>query len=165
MNTPEITTLEAEIISTIKGIPKTSLPGKGDAEWTTAVKRALMELGKKNEYSVCGFPPGCDPEWLYDMVWFRNDSSHYLREIGLVLESEWQKDPEAISYDFEKLLIAKSPIKVMVFQDFKANSVPQLWSLLERGIRTFKTEPVNEKYILAGFQNDEYEFAVKTIPA
>jgi hypothetical protein len=122
-------------------------------------------VGKKKEYSICGFPPDCEPEWLYDMVWFRNDSSFYLREIGLVLESEWSRDPEQISYDFEKLLIAKSPIKVMVFQDFKGNSVPQLWSLLERGIRTFKTEPANEIYILAGLQNDEYEFAVKSIQA
>ena len=79
----------------------------------------------------------------------------------MILESEWNRDPYEIRYDFEKLLIAKSPIKVMVFQDSKDN-LPLLWSLLETGIRTFKTEPTSEKYILAGFKNAEYEFEIRT---
>ena len=153
---------EAEIISAITGIPATIPPGRGDAEWTAAIKRALMGLGKKNGYNVCGFPPECENEWLYDMVWYRGVSPGHLREIGMILESEWNRDPYEIRYDFEKLLIAKSPIKVMVFQDYKDN-LPQLWSLLETGIRTFKTEPASEKYILAGFKNADYEFEIRTI--
>jgi hypothetical protein len=95
-------------------------------------------------------------------VWYRNEPPGHLREIGLILESEWCKDEFQIRYDFEKLLIAKSPIKVMVFQDFEDN-LPKLWSLLETGIRTFRTEPANEKYILAAFRNQDYSFEVKTI--
>ena len=59
---------EAEIISAITGIPATIPPGRGDAEWTAAIKRALMGLGKKNGYNVCGFPPECENEWLYAQV-------------------------------------------------------------------------------------------------
>ena len=50
----------------------------------------------------------------------------------------------------------------MVFQDYNDN-LPELLALLETGIRTFKTEPANEKYILAGYQNGKGEFAIKTI--
>jgi hypothetical protein len=156
--------LEEEIISAIKSLPNSIPRGTGDKKWTAAIKRALMEIGKRNKYEVCGFPPECEKEWLYDMLWYRNEPPGHLREIGLVLESEWEKNLYAIRTDFEKLLIAKSPIKVFVFQDFKKN-LAQLWSLLETGIGTFKTEPANETYILACFQNGEYEFAVRTITA
>ncbi len=167
MNTVERTNLESEIISTIKAIPKAIERGTCLARWTATLKRALIDLGKKNNYRVCaaGFlPDDCDIEWLYDLVWFRNDPPEHLREIGLVLESEWSKVPFDIKYDFEKLLVAKSPIKVMVFQDYQEN-LPQMLSLLETGIRCFRAEPANESYIFAGFRNSEYAFEFKTIRA
>jgi hypothetical protein len=165
MNT-QPTNSEAEIISAITSIPATIPPGRGDGEWTTAIKRGLIALGRKRGYSICtsGFPGECDNEWLYDMVWYRNDPPDHLREIGLVLESEWSIDPFQIKYDFEKLLVAKSPIKVMVFQDYKDN-LSKLWSLLETGIRTFQTVPAGEKYILAAYENAKGAFEVRTVTA
>lgn len=159
--------LEAEIVSTIKNVPASILTGRGDGEWTVTIKRALISLGVKNGYNVCaaGFPDECEREWLYDLVWYRNDPPEHLREIGLVVESEWAKNVHAVKYDFEKLLVAKSPIKVMVFQDFKDSSIEQMWSLLEKGIHTFKAEAAGEKYLLAGFNNADYEFQIKPILA
>ena len=115
----QLNDISKDIISAISNVPVTIPPLRGDRAWTTTIKRALMELGKKNGYDVCGLPPECEREWLYDMVWYRNVLPGHLREIGLVLESEWHKDPFQIRYDFEKLLIAKSPKKVMVFRMLK----------------------------------------------
>ncbi|MDA8377653.1 MAG: hypothetical protein M0Z50_11485 [Planctomycetia bacterium] len=158
------TNLETEIISAITNIPNDIPRGKGDGVWTAAIKRSLIPIGRKRGYNVCtsGFHEECDNEWLFDMTWYRNDPPNHLRELGLVLESEWNRDPAQIKYDFEKLLIAKSPIKVMVFQDYDDN-LPFLWSLLETGIRSFQTTPTCEKYILAAFENAKYTFAIRIV--
>jgi hypothetical protein len=155
---------DAEIISAITSIPATIQPGRGDGEWTAAIKRSLITLGRSKGYSVCasGFPEECEREWLFDLVWYRNEPQEHLREIGLVLESEWSRNPAHIKYDFEKLLVAKSPIKVMVFQDDKDN-LPKLWPLLEVSIRTFQTAPTGEKYILVAYENAKDTFSVRTV--
>jgi hypothetical protein len=157
---------ETEIISAISSVPATILPGKGDGIWTTAIKRSLITLGRTKGYDVCasGFPNECHGEWLFDLIWYRNEPQEHLREIGLIMESELSIDPLKIKYDFEKLLAAKAPIKVMVFQDYQ-NNLPTLWSLLETGIRNFQTRPANEKYILAGYENAKDAFSFKAVTA
>ncbi len=139
-------------------------PARGDGEWTAAIKRSLIKLGRTRGYNVCasGFPDECEKRVAFDLVWYRNEPQEHLREIGLIVESEWSRDPFHIKYDFEKLLIAKSPIKVMVFQDYKDN-LAKLWSLLETGISTFQTEPAREKYFLVAYENAKNAFAVRTI--
>lgn len=157
---------EAEIQSAITSIPGMMQAGKNNAEWTAAIKRTLIALGKKHEYNICtaGFPDECEREWLFDLVWYRNGPPEHLREIGLIVESEWSFNPKDIKFDFEKLLIAKSPIKVMIFQDYKGNA-DELCLLLETSIRTFKTEAANEKYILACYHNTKDVFEIKIIIA
>jgi hypothetical protein len=49
-------------------------------------------------------------EKLYDVVWLSG------RALLLAAEIEWRQDPKEIEYDFEKLLYAKSPLKLMVHQ-------------------------------------------------
>jgi hypothetical protein len=166
MNEELDTNLVSEIISAIESVPAAIPSGKGDGVWTAAIKRKLIDLGKKRDYRICtsGFPDECDQEWLCDLVWYRNDPPDHLREIGLVLESEWSANPKHIKFDFEKLPIVKSPIKVMVFQDFQKDPL-RLWSLLETGIKNFQTEQAHEKYILARYQNDNDNFAFKQIIA
>ncbi len=154
---------EEEIISAIKSMQ----PGRGDKPRTAAIKRILITLGRARGYEVCasGFPGECEKEWLFDLVWYRNEPKEHLREIGLVLESEWSRDPFQIKYDFEKLLVAKSPIKVMLFRDDRDN-LPELWSLLETGIRNFQPFqplPAGEKYILAAYENAKGAFSVRAV--
>jgi hypothetical protein len=160
-----VTSLEEEIKTAIRNVV-TPCSGKGLRIWTAAIKRELITLGRKKGYNVCaaGFPEECEREWLYDLVWYRNEPANHLREVALVLESEWSEYPDYIKYDFEKLLIAKSPIKVMVFSEYRGN-LEELWAMLEAGIRAFKTEPASEIYILAGWDDNRNEFAFRTIPA
>jgi hypothetical protein len=166
MRSAQITNLAAEIVSAVARIPAAIPPGRGNREWTTAIKRSLITLGRTRGYDVCtsGFPDECEREWLFDLIWYRNEPQDHLREIGLIVESEWSRDLSHIKYDFEKLLIAKSPIKMMIFQDYKYN-LTELWSLLETAIRTFQAEPADEKYLLAGYENAKNAFAIRQIPA
>src|SRR5437660_330921 len=119
MNTLPASNLESEIISALEAVPAQIPGGMGEGVWTTAIKSSLIALGKKHGYGVCasGFPNKCDAEWLYDLVWFRNDRAQHLREVGLVAESELRVEPAEIKFDFEKLLVARSPLILMVFQD------------------------------------------------
>ena len=163
----QLASLANEVVASIKGINIQNLRDKGDGAWTVAIKGALIDLGQKHDYQICtsSFPDECESEWLYDLVWYRKAPSGHLREIGLILESEWAKKVKGIQDDFEKLLVAKCPIKVMVFQDFKDTTVEQIWSLLETGIRTFESEPTKDRYILVGFNNGKHEFEIKTVTA
>jgi len=99
--------------------------------------------------------------WLYDLVWYRNDDGH-LAEVYLVLESEWSYDAYDIRYDFEKLLLAKATLKVMVFQAAESQLADR-FALLERGIDAFRKRSADETYILAGLKMPITEFVFKQI--
>jgi hypothetical protein len=93
----------------------------GDSNWTYGIKHRLMNLGWKHDYQVSagGFPGECEPEWLYDMVWYREEGEgedKRLTEVALVVESEWKSDFRNIKYDFEKLLVANASLRLMICQ-------------------------------------------------
>ena len=153
-----------DIIATIKSIPEHHSRGAaGDTKWTSFLKSELRKVGKKHGYLVSPCPDDDNKEWLYDLIWFRNDPiNHQLCEVALVLESEWSRDAWHIQEDFEKLLVAKAPIKVMVFQNY-GNNLPVLWRLLEDGIRIFEQHTSEETYILAAFKEEEHEFEIRIV--
>lgn len=156
--------IEDTIITRIKKLPDDLGKGRGDTDWTVELMRVIGTLGLEQGWAVCASK--CrelfDGGWLYDLTWYRNGPNDHLRELGLVLESEWRRNLEFIKFDFEKLLAAKAPIKVLVFQDCNGN-LPQLWSFLETGIACFKPQGLHETYILAAYQEDKHEFTVRTI--
>ena len=158
MNIEDVKQLEENIIAALRGIPDAESIGRANS--TVAIKRALTDLGCASGYDVC--PDDCDPQWLYDLVWYRNDDGR-LKRVGLVLESEWDRHWGGIKYDFEKLLVAKAPLKVMVF-DGTQEGVPELWELMEGSIRSYEAVPTGERYILAGW-DDDTGFAFKTVVA
>lgn len=164
---PELTSrIEDAIITRIKKLPDDLGKGRGDTDWTVELMRVIGTLGHEQGWAVCASK--CrelfDGGWLYDLTWYRNGPNDHLNELGLVLESEWRRNLGFIKFDFEKLLAAKAPIKVLVFQDWNGN-LPQLWSFLETGIACFKPQGLHETYILAAYQEDKHEFTVRTIKA
>jgi len=139
-----------------------SLLDKCDLPPTAEIKRGIGKIGRDNGYLACAtdFPrPKCQ-EWLYDLIWYRNTRDHHLEELIMVLESEWSRDLEEILYDFEKLLIAKAPIKVMIFQDHN-DDLDTLWAMLAKGIRTFRSPDPGETYLLAAYREEIHSFVIK----
>ena len=165
MNSTELALpIEDAIITRIKKLPADLGKGRRDTDWTVELTRAIGTLGEERGWRVCSSK--ChdlfDGGWLYDLTWYRNGPNEQLQELGLVLESEWCQNLQFIKFDFEKLLQAKAPIKVFVFQDCNGN-LPQICSFLETGIACFKPQGQHETYILAAYQEDKHEFSVKTI--
>jgi hypothetical protein len=79
------------------------------------------------------------------------------------MESEWKVAPYEIKHDFEKLLLAKASLKIMVFRA-NEHKIKEIFNLLESGIRAFQTKTPGEIYILAGYNDIYGEFDVRQIP-
>ena len=87
---------------------------KGDKQWTQTVLTTLCKLGRRLGYTTWN-------EWLYDASWRHSDTSNRLISVPMVAESEWG-NLEAIEYDFQKLLLARSAVlRVMVYDAKKAD--------------------------------------------
>ena len=135
-----------KIKTVLKGI---SIKLSTRPEWTAAIKDCMYTVGDNEGFGVCpALSHQNKEEWLYDLIWYKNTDNHtHLKEIILVLESEWDSTPEAIRRDFEKLLVAKAPIKVMIFEKHWIGTL----DFLKTGIEIFEQKNNEEVYILAEF--------------
>jgi hypothetical protein len=157
MNTEEITDA---IESALKGIPKQFEKGANNPQYTRAVKLEVGRLGERLGYKVCGLKDQFDSEWLYDLCWYRSSEPEgRLLEVPLVLESEWDFKYKGIKYDFEKLLIAKSKFKVMVFQA-SGPTMAQYFKELEQGVRAYQGQRDGEIYLLACYDGSIDQFVI-----
>jgi hypothetical protein len=151
-----------KIAKSFETLPKRLATAKGNAAWTKQLKHDLGTLGKKNGWGVCtaGFKDQFENAWLYDLIWYKEDGG-CLSEVYLVLESEWAWGRALIKYDFEKLLLAKSTLKVMIFQS-DSKGVDDLFDFLEKGIRAFtKLQCGDETYVLICYNNDTDKFDIR----
>lgn len=155
----------AESVSNfLKNLP-TELPrGRSDSEWTKRIKCGIGRIGLDGGLLAVasGFPTPADREWLFDLIWFQNSESHHLKGLVLALESEWNRHPDDILYDFEKLLVAHAPLKVMIFQD-NGQNLPELWQMFEKSLQTYAQHDADETYVFAAFQERPHTFALKVV--
>ena len=95
----------------------------GGGPWTKEVLTTLCKLGRKLGYTAwaTGSHPNRVPdeyrdgdEWLYDASWRHSDTYDRIIFVPMVAESEWG-DLKKIEEDFQKLLLARSTIRVMVY--------------------------------------------------
>jgi len=136
----------------------------GDRQWTKAIFKAVADLGVSLNYKVCSSSNDGehDAGWLFDLVWYENDAEEHLKAVPLVLESEWHRNYTRIKYDFEKLLIAKSKYKIMIFQA-KGDKKPDYFKRLQAGIEAFHVASHDESYLLICFDEDLWAFEIRTI--
>ena len=96
---------------------------RGNPEWTEKVLTTLCKLGRRlcctawashvpNEHRDGG-------EWLYDVSWCKCDTDGRLISVPMVAECEWGA-LERVKYDFEKLLLARAAVRVMVYSAWYA---------------------------------------------
>ncbi len=110
----KIKNLKSEIMSALNGC---IVKAKENGKWTEEVNKAICEVGTKNGFDVCA--KNCcgnhDGEWLYDMVWLKY-KENFLSKSIMVLECEWDINEDGIFHDFDKLLIARADLRVMIFE-------------------------------------------------
>jgi hypothetical protein len=149
------------VVAALTAIASNTVEGTGNTAWTRAVQTAARNLGQTLGFRVCPSPAeGDERQWLYDLVWYRNNDNIRLEMVPLVLESEWSMDEYEIRYDFEKLLLANSPVKVMVFQN-RGDTVETVIEKLKLGIDEYQFQ-VQSVYILACYDWRRTCFDIRT---
>ena len=160
-----IDSVEAQVIESVKAIPALFPNGAGDALWTQAIKLSIGKLGRTIDYRTCtsGFREEFDGEWLFDLCWYATTPDGHLLEILLAVESEWNRRFDAIRYDFEKLLVAKAKLKLMIFQA-SGSQMEDYFHRLTKGVAAYKGGSDGEVYILACFDETQWKFVLRRIP-
>lgn len=150
----QLDNLEQSIVARVNAIPERAVreTWNSDRDWTRAVLLELAGLGHECEFYVCGH--GCSEfgqgEWLYDLIWLQNEGDH-IRDVPLVLESEWSPNFRSISDDFMKLLVSRAGHRVMVFQQKTAAEVKTVVERLVSQIQNFQHTQTGDRYLFLGF--------------
>ena len=86
-------------------------------------------------------------EWLYDLIWYKEKENNYsINDLILTVECEWnnrrRKDKNkdrfsGIKYDFQKLLVANSGLKVMIFRFTKKENLETLSKYFDDAIDAY----------------------------
>ena len=101
-------------------------------DWTGGIISKLGGLALESGYTV--YPELAEggarksSEWLYDLIWCEEDKKNgwVFHGIGLALESEWKSDLWDLNYDFQKLVQAKTEVKVFVCNDLSDQNLKYL---------------------------------------
>lgn len=157
--------IEKEIKKILKTMSNEPAASKWkDPKWTREIKNRICTLGEKMGFGVCASGTKKKDrweEWLYDVTWFKNNKKdEYIAYFPLVLECEW-RDEKEISYDFEKLLLARARHRVMIFQEErKKSNAQEIIEKLKEEARRFKDSQSGDRYFFAGwdYKTDRFEF-------
>ena len=117
-------------------------------KWTYTLLFELATLGEERGYGVCPWPETMKGGWLYDLIWYGEDTTNEwptrMTDVVLVLESEWSPYLCDIRYDFQKLIQAKSKIKVMVCRMLNEEEKTEL----RKDIEAFAYKDEAETYMI-----------------
>ena len=136
---------------------------RGDKIWTNRLKEKIGDLGYDLGYqvSIGGFRDKFEREWLYDIVWYVEDSEKRLQKIPLIVESEWDRNYSGIKYDFEKLLVGNAERRLMICQ-CKTDDIDNLFEKFKNAIDAFE-ENFGDRFLIAVLDSQtESEFYYKT---
>jgi hypothetical protein len=167
---------ESDIVSEIKGtlesVQENAKDYKSAPDWTIAVKTAIGKLGQQHGFEVCA--SGCNSEngkgfheeWLYDLVWYNEEEiagQKFLTDITLVMESEWKMHIEDIRFDFEKLLLANAPYKLMVCC-VSEERLDVVKNYFQKAVNNYTQGSADDKYIIAilDYEQEIFQFEVLT---
>ena len=128
----------------------------GNKEWTHECLKTLATLGLDIGYGVCPWPETMKGEWLYDLIWYMEEKSDWpnrMTDVALVLESEWAENMGDIRYDFQKLVQAKSRLKMLISRNLSVEEFKEL----KRDIECFQRKDESEIYIFAMYVSDKVD--------
>ena len=140
-------------------------------ERTRAVKTELCTIGRSFGYEVYAKDVEEDErdgsEWLYDVTWLEYDrSGGGLTDAPLVAECEWENQQEIeIDNDFEKLLLARAGVRVMIFSGRDEPNSKNIAERLARWVKEFNGSRAEDAWLLAAREKngDVWRFRYFTI--
>ena len=133
--------------------------GKSNTVWTKAVKTKLCEIGREFGCTVCA--SGVEKadrdygEWLYDVTWleYKKSGLTELVDAPLVAECEWDGFA-AIVEDFEKLLLVRAGVRLMIFDGNYKPGSKEIAAQLAGRVREFNGSRAEDTYLLAAWERN-----------
>ncbi len=158
--------VENAIIKSLKEI-EIEVINSRNSVWTNSVKKCLRDLiwrdnilGTENKYDV--LDSGTDGELLYDSTWLEyedeNQSNYKIIDVHLVAECEWLTHSENISFDFNKLLIAKARHRLMIFQKNTDDSIREETNRLIELVEICKQVQIGDRFLIVGMNYNSWQF-------
>lgn len=124
-----------------------------------AVKAKLCRIGRDEfGFYVCAKNvEGTDcGEWLYDVTWLEYDcADNSLIDAHLAAECEWG-EREHVYDDFQKLLLARASVLLMIFDGDKCGSMETTGWLAEK-VGKFNGSCDEDAWLLAAWERNENE--------
>lgn len=154
-------TVEREIIRELTLFPSTATKRDlTDGQWTKGIKKLIGDLGTKHGYNVCtgGLPQRFERGWLFDLIWYKNDAQDKLIEFPLVMESEWSWKFDSLRYDFEKLLVIRTSVRLFIFQARNQASIEDITRRLIEQVSIFPQTQWGDRYLFVGYDNKLNQF-------
>lgn len=129
-------------------------------DWTKAVKTKLCELGRELgcQVAASGVKFGYR-EWLYDVTWLEYSQGYepglenQLVDVHLVAECEWGEFG-AIKNDFEKLLLARASLHLMIYDGNRDPGSDAIADHLAEYVCGFKDARGQDAWLLAALERD-----------
>lgn len=142
----------ALIKSTLANLGNKKLKGKPPySTYVNGVTNLLgQEDGVKNNHS----------EWLYDLHWYTDTNEPYLPQCShLVVECEWNPKRKGerkvsyngIKYDFQKLLVANSDLRLMIFIIKNDTDILELDRYFDKAIDNYANLNLGSKFLFIAF--------------
>ena len=135
-----------------------------DKEWTRCVLTNIGRVGQQEGYFVYagvrkdGRPVFNDGEWLFDLCWLDySDDNKWLIGAPLVLECEWGSRKN-ITDDFQKLLLARADLRVMVFSGRSNSETVETTECLKTFTKKLAETCSDDHYLLCGWSGEDRRF-------
>lgn len=137
---------------------------KGYKVYSHSLSKGFMYTNK-NEKGDSKF---VNREWLYDLLWYREDNNEGYCPIDfpLIVESEWDKrrkedekrDPlSGIKYDFQKLLLSNTGLRLMIFNISKEEELNLLSKYFNNAITKY-TPLKKGEFLFVAFHDKKKSF-------
>ncbi len=127
-----------------------NIGGESRKKCTIEFLRCLKELGDKLTFET--YSHGYNHEWLWDLVWSEENPNDFKKfeRLFMVAEIEWNMKLTDLIEDFQKLLVAKAPIKLFVCQGCSDCDGKNLFDQLQKSFNFFSDEykTVDESWIV-----------------
>lgn len=141
-------------------------PGLGTPAWTEKIYGALIDLGHQHGLRSCASHHEADhPEWLYDLLWYRSIGSgrdEHLTDVPMVMECEWHPSVDEIALDFEKLLVATAPLKVMICSP-NVLSRAEVLAFMSDSVNRFQRRCPGDRYLIAFVREEARDVLFETL--
>lgn len=145
--------LEQRIMTTLDQIAVQAASEDKDwpySEWTSRVKSSLGQIAYSCgwEWYASGVESAHGGEWLLDGVAWHYDDQKRL-SLPFVMESEWRRTLNELERDFQKLMVIRSDLRLMVFNEALEADANNRFKDLSDCVEEFRDSVLGDRYLLA----------------